>query len=361
MNNRTPKTKSVSTTSLCWLTAFCLLLTALWLISPYEVWGQGPPRITIEPTQPQKLGLIVGKSVIIQSQDPVKRVSLVAPEIADTMVLTPYQIYITGKAPGITTLTLWVENKVSAILDLEVSPDISRLKEMIRKIFPVEKDVMVNATHDSITLSGTVSSLDNYEQIVKLSEPFFPKKVVNLMKIKEDISPTSKLKEMMHQILPEEKDIKVTATHNNITLSGTVSSTSNLSQALKLAESYLSKDGKVINLLEVAGVHQVMLEVRVAEMSRSLLKRLGFNFAYLSKDASHFGLSLLENLTSIPSAGFPANPIEVTSAINALFRFISKDTTWTVFIDAMKENGLLKILAEPTLITLSGKTANFLA
>jgi len=91
------------------------------------------------------------------------------------------------------------------------------------------------------------------------------------------------------------------------------------------------------------------------------LKRLGFNFAYLSKDASHFGLSLLKNLTSIPSAGFPANPIEVTQSINAILRFMSNDTTWTVFIDAMKENGLLKILAEPTLITLSGKKAEFLA
>jgi pilus assembly protein CpaC len=51
----------------------------------------------------------------------------------------------------------------------------------------------------------------------------------------------------------------------------------------------------------------------------------------------------------------------VSDSINAIFRFLSSDTTWTVFIDALKEEGLLKVLAEPTLITLSGKTANFLA
>jgi pilus assembly protein CpaC len=224
----------------------------------------------------------------------MKRVSLAAPEIADAVVLTPRQIYITGKAPGVTNLTLWgADNTVSGIIDLEVSPDISQLKERLYKI------------------------------------------------------------------LPEEKDIKVTPTNDNVTLSGTVSSTSNLSQALSLAETYYPK--KVVNLLEVAGVHQVMLEVRVSEMSRSLLRRLGFNFSYLSSSGKNFGLSLLNKLTSLPAAGFPANPLIVSDKVTGLFRFVSNDTSWTFFIDALKEEGLLKILAEPTLITLSGKTANFLA
>jgi pilus assembly protein CpaC len=102
-----------------------------------------------------------------------------------------------------------------------------------------------------------------------------------------------------------------------------------------------------------------MLEVRVSEISRSLLRRLGFNFAYITS-GNNFGISLLNQLASLP-AGSPAGGIEASSAINAIFRFVSKGTTWTVLIDALKEEGLLKILAEPTLITLSGKTANFLA
>src|SRR4030042_834190 len=234
------------------ISAFGFLLLALCLIFPYPCWGEGPPRTSLL-DGPEKLSLMVGESKIIkinEKQGPVAKVELVDPKIAEAIVLTPWQIYISGKTPGITTLLLRSKDNVAFYtVDLEVSPDISRLKEMIRKIFPEEKDVMVNATHDSITLSGTASSLDNYEQIVKLSEPFFPKKVVNLMKIKEDISPISKLKEMIYQILPEEKDIKVTPAHNNITLSGTVSSASNLSQAIKLTESYLPKDGKVVNLL----------------------------------------------------------------------------------------------------------------
>jgi pilus assembly protein CpaC len=104
-----------------------------------------------------------------------------------------------------------------------------------------------------------------------------------------------------------------------------------------------------------------MLEVRVSEMSRSLLRRLGFNFNYITSNGASLGLGMLNKLTSLPSAGFPSSGIRVSDSVNAIFRFMDDGTTWTVFIDALKEEGLLKVLAEPTLITLSGKTASFLA
>ena len=276
--------------------ASIVVLLGFFQIFPYECRGEGPPRITLETTSPQRISLTVGKSVIIQSPAPVKRVSLVSPEIADAMVLTTRQIYLTGKVPGITSVTLWgLNEQVMAILDLEISPDLSRLKETIHKVLPDEKDIKVSATHDHLTLSGTVSSTTNLSQVLALAGPYAP--------------------------LDEEKK------------------------------------PKIINLLEVAGVHQVMLEVRISEISRSLLRRLGFNFAYISSSGNNFGVSLLNQLT----AGYPAAAVGPSPAINAIFRFLSSDTTWTVFIDALKEEGLVKVLAEPTLITLSGKTANFLA
>jgi pilus assembly protein CpaC len=401
------------------LLSFCLLL-------PHLSWAQGPLRISLETTSPQKLSLTVGKSIILTTSEPVKRVSLGTPEgvpeIAVALVLTPRQIYLTGKSPGVTNLTIWGPgDKVSSIMDLEVSPDVSRLKEMIHKMLPEEKDITVTATHDNITLSGKVSNMSDLSQILALAEPFFPKKVINLMKV--EVSPnisqvkeafqkilpeekdimitttpdnkitlsgtvsnkanmskalaltesyfpkrvvnllqvetsSSRLKEALHEILPDEKDIRVNATQDNVTLSGTVSSTSNLSQVMALSEAYYPK--KVINLLEVAGVHQVLLEVRVAEMSRTLLKRMGFNWAYISNSGTNFGISLLNNLTGASIAGSSITQT-FSSNINALFRFTGQGATWTLFIDALKEEGLLKILAEPTLITLSGKTANFLA
>ncbi len=283
-------------TGLLWLT---ILFVASITFSNHA-WGEGPPKLKFETTSPQKLHLTVGKSAIIQSSGPVRRVSLVSPEVADAMVLTPTQIYLTGKAPGLTHVTLWdVENKVVGILEVEISPDISRFKEMLHKILPEEKDIRIHAAHDHLTLSGMVSTTANLSQVLALAAPFAP--------------------------LDEKKE------------------------------------PKIINLLEVGGVHQVMLEVRVSEISRSLMRRLGFNFNYISSSGRNIGLSLLNRLTTLPESGFPSTGIEVSDPINAIFRFLGKDTTWTVFIDALKEMGLLKVLAEPTLITLSGKTANFLA
>jgi pilus assembly protein CpaC len=156
----------------------------------------------------------------------------------------------------------------------------------------------------------------------------------------------------------------VTAMHDTIALSGRVSSASNLNHALMLAQSYVP-EGKVNNLVEVRGVQQVMLEVRVAEMQRSLIRRLGVNFNYLT-DAGNFGISKLAGLTELVT-GSDANVVNpgapfatfVSPSVSALFRFKSGDTTWTGFIDALKGDGLVKVLAEPTLIALSGEKASF--
>jgi pilus assembly protein CpaC len=407
--------KGVRLTALLWVTVISLLV-------PLGAWGQDSSPVTVETSSPQKLGLTVGKSMILKSQIPIKRVSVGSPETADVLVLSPQQVSVTGKAPGITNLTFWKkDDTVSTIIDLGVSPDISRLQEMLQQLLPEEKNINVSASHDSITLSGTVSSQAGLSQSLALAEPFFPKKVVNLLRIeapadvsrfkdavqqvlpeersiqvsataegvtlsgtvssknnlsqvlalaeshfpkkvanalKVEISPT-RFKEILHQVLPSEKDIQVTLTPEGIALSGTVSSATNLSQAVTMGETYFP--GKVVNLLQVGGIHQVMLEVRVAEISRSLLKRLGVNFSYISGSGNNLGLSLLGSLSSLPAGGFPSKGLDVSSAINGILRFMAGGTTWTFFIDALKEEGLLNILAEPTLITLSGKTANFLA
>jgi pilus assembly protein CpaC len=93
-------------------------------------------------------------------------------------------------------------------------------------------------------------------------------------------------------------------------------------------------------------------------MSRSLTKRLGVNFAY--QRADEFAVSLLGGLASFEAQAL-SSLITASPAVTALFRFNSGSSTWTGLIDALKEDGLIKILAEPTLITLSGQSANFLA
>ncbi|MCJ7603472.1 MAG: type II and III secretion system protein family protein, partial [Desulfobulbaceae bacterium] len=164
------------------------------------------------------------------------------------------------------------------------------------------------------------------------------------------------LKTSLHDIFPGE-DIRVIPSNDYITLSGTISGAGRLSHVLALAEAYAP--GKVINLLQVGGIQQVMLEVRIAEMSRSLGKRLGVNFNWMNDTT--IGLSLLDQITKLPPDGFPENPLVVSPGVNAIFSYFSGSHQWTAFLDAMKEEGLIEILAKPTLVSLSGQNASFLA
>jgi pilus assembly protein CpaC len=276
-----------------------VLVVSLWFFTFPAGSAQAPSQGAIRTYTPQKLNLVVGKSLVIDTPVAIKRVSLANPDIADTVVISPRQIYLTGKAVGTTNLTLWGgDDRVSTIFDVTVSSDLSQLKEKLQEILPGE-NIRVNAANDSVTLSGEVSSAANLSQALAVTEAFAPKKVVNLA--------------------------------------------------------------------QVAGVHQVMLEVRVAEMSRSLARRLGINFSIV-RQGDGFGVSMLNNLTGIAGtlssiaepAGAPFAQA-LGSSINALLRFTGSDRTWTIFIDALKENGLVKILAEPTLVTLNGQEARFLA
>lgn len=166
----------------------------------------------------------------------------------------------------------------------------------------------------------------------------------------------SGLKKHIYDFFPEEH-VLTSDSGEYITLTGTVSGAARLQKILALAEAYAP--GKIINLLQVGGVQQVMLEVRVAEISKKVGHKLGVNFAF---DGDHgFGLSMLDNLTAIPKEGWPGNPLNVATSVNAVLGFFNGTQTSILTIDALQEEGLLKILAKPTLIAQSGQSASFLA
>jgi len=171
----------------------------------------------------------------------------------------------------------------------------------------------------------------------------------------------SLLKQKIHEILPDEKDIRIFSTKDSITLSGKVSSTEDLDQVLVLSKAFCGKDN-ITNLLKVDGSQQVMLEVRIAEMSRRVLNRLGINFNVINT-AGEFGVSLLGGLSTFSLAQGEIGDVEYSTNATGLARFLSPGghVQYTGIIDFLKGNGLVKILAEPTLIATSGQTANFLA
>lgn len=131
-----------------------------------------------------QISLVVGKSTVVEMTVAIKRASLADPQVADAIVLSPKQIYVTGKGYGSTNLTLWGrDDQVLAVFDLDVGVDLTRLKQHLGELLPDEKNLHLKGTHDHVTISGTVSSEARLSQVLAVAEAYAPKKVLNFVKI----------------------------------------------------------------------------------------------------------------------------------------------------------------------------------
>ncbi len=153
------------------------------------------------------------------------------------------------------------------------------------------------------------------------------------------------LKATLNELLPAES-VATTVSNGALVLTGTATSAAAAERVLTLAETYAP--GKVVNMMALGSVQQVLLEVKFSEMSRSTVQQLGINsFQFLNNNSG----------AGVVAAALPdlsQNPYQIAvgipNAANLLFS-----------IDALERRGLVKTLAEPTLVALSGETAAFLA
>ena len=142
----------------------------------------------------QALDLVLGKSTVIDVPVAIKRASLADPAIADAMVLSPTQIYVTGKGFGSTNLTLWgKDGQILAIFDVEVALDVARLTKKFSRLLPDETNLHLVCSNDHLTLSGTISSPAKLSQALAVAEAFAPKKVINLLKIYPELPSDAKV------------------------------------------------------------------------------------------------------------------------------------------------------------------------
>jgi len=190
---------------------------------------------------------------------------------------------------------------------------------------------------------------------------------------------TASLESQLHQLLPGEQDIRVSTAADSIVLQGTVSDVVKVDQAVSIAEAYVRKfnrslvtdvkmpgkeqavnislanaqggagnvrvaGARIINMLRVSDPQQVMLEVKVAEVSKSLLDKLGAEFDMHSAQGGWTAGILSSFLTD--SGGLLSG---------------SRGALKSLKIDAEKQDGLVKILAEPNIMAISGQTGKFLA
>ncbi len=184
----------------------------------------------------------------------------------------------------------------------------------------------------------------------------------------------SSVGEMLHLAMPD-ASIQATPMNNLVLLTGTVANPDDVAEAQRLTQAYVGTETQVVSRLKSATPLQVMLKVRIAEINRSMLKKVGVNL--LNRDVgtgSLFGIGR-GNPGTINTVSGPADPVTgmIQKTVSGVtFNNIVGGTTLGLFghifgtdllgtLDLMQNDGFVTTLAEPTLTALSGETASFLA
>lgn len=327
---------------------FLLLLLGVFGLTPYaHAKGQG--MLIRGPEGSYQVS--VNKSGVIQLSQPVKRIAVANDGIAQIKVLPNGQLYVLGKSLGTTNIVAW--NRHEQIIDnfnVEVTYDLETLKRKLFEILPGEH-IAVYAAQGKIVLQGRVSTLEKANAAAQLA--------ATLCEGKTPI------------ISNAGKGTPATGAQGGSQQSGPGES-----------------PGCVINMLQIAGAQQVMLEVKVAEIARTALKTLTSNVSILN-----FGTSAQTGLVSggatFPNAQFQSggtsggeipvfggagtqslvgpviSKIQPNNAVindtGAFLSALSGNFLFRMALDVSRQKGLAKILAEPTLTTLSGQEAQFLS
>ncbi len=236
-----------------------------------------------------KISVSVNRAIVVESDRPFAELSVANPAIADIASLSDRSIYVLGKTPGATTLTIFDQDgRLVANVDVRVSPDIAEFKERLAEILPNEP-IEVRTANDGIVLSGRVSGSRKVDRALELAERYAP--------------------------------------------------------------------GKVTNLMMVGGSQQVMLQVRFAEMQRSVAKSLGSSVGIdngiatnsVALGSGSFGVTTGGVSSSAASSG----AIGIGFGIGGL--------AVNVLIEALESKGMARTLAEPNIVAISGQSASFLA
>ncbi len=122
---------------------------------------------------------MVGKSLLINTTERLKRVSVTDPAVADALVVTPTQVLVNGLAPGEVSLLIWDELERSRSFDLRVDVDITAASEEMHRLFPDEQ-INVTPSRNAIVLSGHVTTEDVSKHAGALASAY-SKNVVNVL------------------------------------------------------------------------------------------------------------------------------------------------------------------------------------
>lgn len=264
-----------------------------------------PPQ-SQQPTGSAPLRVMVGKSLLINTTERLRRISVTDPTIASPQVITPTQILVHGKSPGEVSLLIWDELERSRSFDLRVDVDVSACADEEHRVFPDEQ-IVVTPSRAAIVLSGHVSTEDVAKRAGDLATAYSPK-VVNVL----TFGPVGSQEVLLQVKFAEVDRTALTQMGANFVSTGAA------------------------NTLGTTTTGQFG----------------GFGPQTLGQAAT--------TTTSTAAGTTTTTAVQTINNVLNLFLF-RPDINFGAVIEALQTRNLLQILAEPNLIAVNGKEASFLA
>jgi len=265
------------------------------------------PYCTGEAARPGKLTLLMGKSTLMRLPEPVRHRSVGNAGVAQAMLVAPDTLYLLGVDVGTTNMIIQGRSGACSVVDLMVVLDLAGIESVLASALPEERNIKVSSANESIVLTGTVSDSATLVRAEELARAFVYESSRSLARKNDDAGDSAK--------------------------GGAPSDRSPPGQV------------RVINMLSVTAPQQVMLEVKIAEVSKTLLERLEGGVTWTTGSGS-WATTLVSNFLTGNTPG----------SLSAV-----KPNGNRLRADAQKQDSLVRILAEPNVMALSGQEGNFLA
>jgi pilus assembly protein CpaC len=261
------------------------------------------PRCQGEAAKPARLALQVGKSNLMRLPEAVYQRSVGNPGVVQALLIAPDTLYIAGVDVGTTNMIVQGKSGLCSMLDITVAMDAAPLQATLAEVMPEERDIKVMAAADTLILSGTVSDAAAVGRAVELANAY----------VRRPLRPLS---------VPEKEDVG-----GGQPAGGAVAGS------------------RIVNLLAVSAPQQVQLEVKIAEVSKTLLEKLEAGAAWQFGSGS-WAAALASNF--------------ITGTTHSQIGAIKKNGNH-VTATVEKQDNLVRILAEPNVMAISGQEGSFLA
>ena len=260
---------------------------------------------------PGSMTLQLGKSTLMRMPEAVQARSVGNPAVLQAMLVAPDTLYVVGVDIGTSNMIVQGRSGVCNVVEVVVGIDPSALQASLAALMPEQKDIHISAAGDTLVISGMVDDAQTAARVLDLAAAFVRRPVHSLS--------------------------SAPATGDKAAAPASSHSTT--------AAPTVAGNTRIVNFLNVSAPQQVMLEVKIAEVSKTLLDKLEAGLL-VSMGGGSWQTTLASSF--------------ITGTLKGMLGIGRQDGNHAG-IEADKKEGMIRILAEPTVMAISGQEGSFLA